>query len=111
LTITDPIPTKATLAKYGLKESEYARMYRAQNGKCAVCNQIPYGGKLRIDHEHVPGWARMQATERRLYVRGLLCYLCNRFYLGKGITLQKAEGMVAYLRKYELRSIKDLEAL
>lgn len=58
---------------YGLVWQDYARMYKAQNGLCAIC--IGEGFKMAehhlvklvVDHNHSTG-----------EVRGLLCHNCNR---------------------------------
>jgi hypothetical protein len=59
--------------QYNLKASQYYKMLRNQNYKCAICG-IEYfryikerkKKKLNIDHNHKSG-----------KVRGLLCYKCN----------------------------------
>lgn len=56
--------------KFGLSEIEYAALFAASGGVCAVCKQPPRGkknnSKLHIDHDHQTG-----------KVRGLLCHHCN----------------------------------
>lgn len=56
---------------YGLAPGEYAAMLAAQDGRCAICTRIPRNRRLAVDHDHFTG-----------KVRGLLCYLCNK-YLGQ----------------------------
>ena len=60
----------ANLRRYGLTEDDYERMYKDQNGLCALCGESPEGkgrwGKLAIDHCH--------DTEK---IRALLCPPCN----------------------------------
>jgi hypothetical protein len=56
-----------------------------------------------IDHEHVRGWKKMPPEQRKLYVRGLTCWYCNSTYLGRGLTVAKAEGVVRYLKAYAAR--------
>lgn len=53
------------LAKLGITEQDYNRMFEAQVGLCAIC-QLPSEQRLAIDHDHVTG-----------IVRGLLCSPCN----------------------------------
>jgi hypothetical protein len=77
-------------ARYGITPEQYAKMFAAQNGNCAICGQ-PESAKhnrskqtqnLAVDHSHTSG-----------KIRGLLCMDCNRG-LGKfhddPILLQKA---------------------
>jgi hypothetical protein len=91
-------PTKGTLARYGLSLPEWERMATVQAGLCAVCRRLPLSGRLCIDHEHAKGWKRMPDAQRKRYVRGLLCYTCNRFRVGRmNITL--AESVAAYFRR------------
>jgi len=55
--------------KYGITLDEYNVMLKAQDNKCAICNNEDEvkGRKLAIDHCHTTG-----------SVRGLLCGKCNR---------------------------------
>lgn len=92
-------PTAGTLAKYGLSLMEWQVMAQAQDGLCAVCRRLPLSGRLCIDHEHVKKWKKMPDEQRKLYVRGLLCYTCNRFRVGR-MTLELAESVAGYFRKY-----------
>jgi len=60
------------LGKYGITESDYARLLEAQGGRCAICGtDSPPPGKagsthLCVDHDHGTG-----------KIRGLLCRHCN----------------------------------
>lgn len=47
----------------------YEAMFKAQNGKCAICEREAYlNRRFDIDHDH-----------RRMFIRGLLCIRCNRW--------------------------------
>lgn len=59
--------------KYGIKEHEYKRLVRQQNGSCYICQRDPrqfttrkYRHNLCVDHDHNTG-----------EIRGLLCKHCN----------------------------------
>ena len=95
-------PTEKTLEKYGLTAEDYQAMYEAQNGLCPICGKPPKK-TFYVDHQHVKGWKNLPPEKRKLYVRGLLCYFCNRFYLAKAITPEKAQNIIKYLSDYELR--------
>lgn len=97
-------PSKATLKKYGLEEDEWRAILESQNGVCFVCEKEPSKGRLCIDHEHAKGWKKMPPEKRKLYVRGLLCWVCNHYYLGRGINIPKAKNVVRYLEQYEARN-------
>ena len=102
-------PSAATLAKYGGTPEKWRALLDSQGGVCGVCGKVPSpssrDGKRRlvIDHEHVRGWKAMEPELRWQYVRGLTCWYCNHAYLGRGITVEKARGVVAYLETYAER--------
>jgi hypothetical protein len=97
------VPKPATLKRYGLTAAEWLAILKAQGNVCAVCRKVPLNGRLCTDHEHVKGWKKMKPEQRRLYVRGMLCFFCNHYLVGRSITVAKAEATVLYLRTYETR--------
>lgn len=76
--------------KYGIDLEEYERMFKAQSGKCLICNKRERKKMLSVDHDH-----------KTAKVRGLLCHKCNTAI---GL-LHDDVGMllsaVKYLREYE----------
>lgn len=107
------IPGKPTLKRYGLTEDDWLLQLEGQFWRCGVCGQEagvrPRTGKrhYNTDHEHVRGWKAMPPELRKQYVRGLVCWTCNKYYLGRGITLVKAAGVVEFLRRYEARRPRE----
>jgi hypothetical protein len=100
------MPTKATLKKYGMDEVDFIYLLEYQDYKCPICKKTPNpskDGKVRfvVDHYHAKGWKKMPPEERKRYVRGLLCWYDNRYFLSKGITPEKARSMVEYLMRFE----------
>lgn len=93
------IPTAQTLKKYGLSASEWQQFLDAQDGACAICRKVPGSGRLCIDHEHVRGWKKMPPEQRRTYVRGLLCWTCNLYLVGRGVTVNRLRAATAYLER------------
>lgn len=59
-------PTRAK--QLGVNDAEYAVMFIAQDGVCAICHRPPKTKRLHVDHDH-------RGTGR---VRALLCFRCNR---------------------------------
>lgn len=98
------IPTKTTLRKYGLSQFEWIRLYQHKQGRCWVCYKEPT--RLVIDHQHVKGWKKMDPSERKLYVRGLLCWTCNFYFLRRGMSRNVANSISEYLEFYEQADAK-----
>lgn len=101
------VPTQSTLKRYGLSEAEWRVMADEQGEACFVCKQKPMKGRLCIDHEHVKGWKKLPPELRKLYVRGLLCFRCNTTFVGRGATIERAEMVAVYLRRYAARRPPD----
>ena len=51
---------------YGMSSEEFTGLVSAQNGRCAICFEIPTGIGFHVDHCHRTG-----------RIRGLLCRGCN----------------------------------
>lgn len=73
----------------------------SQNFVCAICEKLPSSGRLVVDHFHAKGYKKMEPKYKRMFVRGLLCAFCNRFYVAKGINIKKAKNVVLYLQAFE----------
>jgi hypothetical protein len=53
--------------KFGMTLADYDRLFAAQGGRCAICEEPPAEGvALHVDHDPATG-----------KVRGLLCFSCN----------------------------------
>lgn len=96
------VPRPATLKKYGLTLADFREMYNLQGGLCPICEK-PLDKRICIDHFHIKNWAKLPDEERKKYVRGLLHWFCNHYYLAKGITIQKSKNVTAYLERFEKR--------
>ncbi|MFC9231338.1 endonuclease VII domain-containing protein [Streptomyces decoyicus] len=59
-------------ATYGLTSEEYQRLFEAQGGRCAICQETRRAN-LAVDHCH-----KSEA------IRGLLCQRCNGQLLARG---------------------------
>lgn len=80
--------------KYGISPSEYAALYDAQGGACAICRRTTSGRKdsteLCVDHCHTSN-----------QIRGLLCHSCNR---ALGLLRDNTESLkraIEYLAPYQ----------
>lgn len=93
------MPTKQTLNKYGLTEQDYNDILRSQGGVCPICYKVP----TCIDHFHVPGYNELPPEIKRQYVRGIVCIYCNREFLMREMTLERARNIVKYLEAFDAK--------
>lgn len=75
--------------KYGISRNEYDRMHRVQEGKCAICRDLPDEHNLRVDHDHRSG-----------RVRALLCNNCNAMLGHARDNIRLLEAGAGYLRQH-----------
>lgn len=92
-------PSVRTLSKYGITEAEWQVLYDKYDGTCHICRKP--SKRLVVDHEHQKGWKDKSPEERRLSVRGVLCWICNAKILTRGVTIEKLKNAVTYLEEYE----------
>ncbi len=73
---------------YDLSLEDYDTILAFQGGKCAICRRPPKPGKsLAVDHHHETGQVGK--------VRGLLCFLCNKRFLGA-----RSDGIIIAMYNY-----------
>ena len=101
------VPTKATLRKYGLTESEWLAILKRQGNVCAICKRMPKSGRWVTDHHHVPKFKKRPPEQRKTFVRGIVCPFCNSHCIGRFMTLAKARNIVVYLEAYQRRLVSD----
>ena len=81
--------------KYNMDETDFLRIKKQQNGKCAICfSELKNGFLVHIDHDHKTG-----------IVRGVLCRWCNT---GLGHFRDSEENLksaLKYLKKYSGKSV------
>jgi Recombination endonuclease VII len=75
-------------------EAERQKMSDFQKGCCAICkrHESTFAKRLAVDHNHKTG-----------RVRGLLCFRCNKFLVGRQ-TVESATMLLDYLLCYDLAS-------
>jgi hypothetical protein len=91
---------KYLLAKYDIDEKQYKKMLAHGGGKCWICKRPPKPGKnLNVDHQHLTK-AERKAGVKFGKVRGLLCFFCNKYMVGrrKSQHAYMFENAAAYLR-------------
>ena len=86
----NPLKRKNAILKnvYGITLDQYNEMFKAQKGKCAICqrHQNELTRTLCVDHDH--------KTNK---VRALLCVTCNT---DVSVVENRLEEMTNYLNKY-----------
>ncbi len=105
----DPFKEKnrRLLKTYGITYNEWLGMYSSQRGLCYICRKAH--PRLCVDHIHVKGFKKMPPEEKKKYVRGLLCFMCNTSIKCVEKTIngernrQQLEGMVKYFIDFKLK--------
>lgn len=81
------MPRKPSRAKaLGVSDEQYTTMLAGQQGVCAICLNPPKMRRLSVDHDHKTG-----------RIRGLICFQCNHYILGKYATVAKLRRAADYL--------------
>lgn len=99
-------PRPQTLKKYGLEINDWKELLACQGYRCLICGNTPSTGRFVTDHYHVQNYKKMSPEKKRLYIRGLLCWTCNRLIVGRGVTIMRLEKALIYLKKFEDRKPK-----
>ena len=75
---------------YNITEAEYNVIFKYQHSRCGACGKKKdeFTSHLAVDHDHRTG-----------LVRGLLCYYCNRWVIGKHRP-EKIIGAANYLDEW-----------
>lgn len=87
-----PPRAKRLFDTYGITVLQWNKMFTLQKGKCPICETklFKYHEKsgrraAPVDHDHKTG-----------RVRGLICYTCNRWRVGRN-TVETAGNVLIYL--------------
>ena len=82
------------MRKFGITIEEYDAMFSAQNGVCAICENIcATGYKLAVDHNHTTG-----------KIRALLCKNCNTAI---GLLKENTDTMTKAIKYLEFHNFVD----
>lgn len=84
---------------YGLEPGDYAKLYEAQGGTCAVYRCRAAGGtrRLAVEHDH--------KLKDRQSVRGLMCAVHNDWIGRAGDDPEVFESIAEYLRNPPARKV------
>ena len=82
--------------KYGMTHEDWADLYEAQNGRCAICDETSPKRALSIDHDHETG-----------AIRGLLCGLCNSMLGMAKDSPARLVRAIGYLRDAAAREARE----
>lgn len=87
---------------YGVTDEYFQNLLVAQNNACAVCYKpFERSKQVHIDHEHVKLFSKMKPENKIKFVRGLVCFFCNVFLIGKN-TKETINQVYDYLMKERL---------
>lgn len=80
------------MKKYGITKDEWVIILKSQDGHCALC---PSTHNLNLDHNHSTN-----------VVRGILCYDCNRNFIGSHEDPEKFRRAAEYLQHGWIDGVK-----
>lgn len=92
---------------YGISLNEFNDQLRSQNHGCWICGRTD--GRLCQDHIHVKGFKMMKPEQKRLFIRGILCFMCNTALKGFEKTVDgkrnraQLDGTYNYFQTYLLK--------
>lgn len=82
--------------EFGITVADYEALYREQGGVCAICDAVPHGRRMPVDHDH----------ETKL-PRGLLCDCCNRMLGHAGDDADLLRHGADYLEAWRRRHAEE----
>lgn len=98
------IPIQKTLNIYGLTRYEWLHMLHSQGWACGCCRKRQQ--LWNIDHYHKRGWKKLPPEERKKWVRGILCWHCNKTIVGSQLSAADGKNIHHYLRQWEIRKAR-----
>ena len=88
------------LKKYfNISREEYNRLLQSQGGVCAICKKPPGSVRLCVDHDHA--CCPRDDGSCGKCIRGLLCRKCNRTLGFLEDSVEIAESLISYLKKFQ----------
>lgn len=88
---TERVRARLLMRKYGITIEQYHTKLVEQNYACDICkrHESAFTNRLSVDHNH-----------KTKNIRGLLCFHCNKFKVGK-LTVESAKSVYEYLLKHD----------
>lgn len=92
---------------YGITLEEFNQKLKDQNGVCACCRKLH--PRMCMDHIHVLGFKKMPGEEKKKYLRGICCFMCNTSFKSFEKTKcglrnrTQLDDVVAYFSQYPLK--------
>jgi hypothetical protein len=100
----EQVKNKRLLKTYGISLADWIK---ASKDGCAICGVTT--GRICQDHIHVLGFKKMSSEEKKKYLRGALCFMCNTALKGFEKTKdglrnrRQLEGTYKYFKTYKLK--------
>jgi hypothetical protein len=85
--------------QYGLTLAEYGDLLEAQDGRCAICRELPKEEGSSASRHHADRVLNVDHNHETDHVRGLLCAQCNRALGLFRDDLLLLEAAVAYMKR------------
>ena len=95
------------LKTYGISLKEYNKMLDDQGGVCYICEMVH--PRLCVDHVHILGYKKMDQKNKKRFVRGILCFMCNTGLKAFEKTKdgkrnrKQLEGTYKYFQRFKLK--------
>jgi Recombination endonuclease VII len=88
---------KSTLKQHSITIDDYNKLFKKQNGVCAICLKPPTRRRFDVDHDHscCPG-----SKSCGKCVRGLLCHSCNHGLGQLNDSVSILQKAIKYLKNY-----------
>lgn len=91
---------KQAAARFGMTVNDLMRMYKDQDGRCAICGkECNVYRNLSVDHDH--NCCPDRGTSCGKCVRGLLCALCNHGIGSMKDNVDILRKAIEYLEQYQ----------
>jgi hypothetical protein len=97
---------RARDARHGITAEEWLAQLESQDWCCPICDKTGAEVKWNIDHEHVRGWEKMKAKDKKRYWRGILCAYDNYRRVHSSNSADVTRRILHYLEAYEARKGK-----